>query len=103
MQTMFMFWMSGNSVSIFTIMITVQFLTSPLMAISSVNQTFSPYEHKDINLMLPKLMFIGINLGLFCLALYKFSVIGVIPVNPYDWLGIISKRVPIEKNTVFVS
>ena len=30
MQTLFMFWMSGSGVSIFTIMITVQFLTSPI-------------------------------------------------------------------------
>ena len=30
MQTVFMFWMSGSGVSIFTIMITVQFLTSPI-------------------------------------------------------------------------
>ena len=38
MQTMFMFWISGSSVSIFTIMITMQFMTSPIFAISGVNQ-----------------------------------------------------------------
>lgn len=34
MQTLFMFWMSGSTVSIFSIMITMQFLTSPIFAIS---------------------------------------------------------------------
>ena len=95
-----MFWMSGSSVSIFTIMITVQFLTSPLIAISSVNQSFAQFEHKDINLMLPKLAFIGLNLVLFGIAVYKFSVMGVIPVTPYDWIGIIDPSVPRESNQV---
>ena len=30
-QTLFMFWMSGSNVSIFTLMITIQFLTNPLI------------------------------------------------------------------------
>ena len=37
MQSMFMFYMSGSAVSIFTIMITMQFIMSPIGAISSVN------------------------------------------------------------------
>ena len=96
MQTMFMFWISGSSVSIFTIMITMQFMTSPIFAISGVNQQFAQFEHKDINLMLPKLAFIGLNLVLFGMAVYKFTVIGVIPVKPFDWSGIVSPRVPWE-------
>ena len=95
-----MFWMSGSGVSIFTIMITVQFLTSPIMAISGVNQAFLQFEHKDINLLLPKLAFVGLNLLLFALAVYKFTVMGVIPVTPYDWIGIISTSAPVEFNRV---
>ena len=91
-QTMFMFWMSGSSVSIFTIMITVQFLTSPLMAISNVNAVFTPFVHKDINLLLPKLAYIALNIGLFIMALWKLSVLGVIPVTPYDWISVVSTR-----------
>ena len=72
------------------------------MAISAVNQAFAPYEHKDINLMLPKLAYIALNLVLFGVAVYKFSVMGVIPVTPYDWIGILSTRVPFEYNTIFV-
>ena len=92
---MFMFYMSGSAVSIFTIMITMQFIMNPIKAIGSVNQTFTPYEHKDINLLLPKLAYIAVNLVLFAMAIYKFSVLGVIPVTPADWSGIISTRVPI--------
>ena len=95
MQSMFMFYMSGSAVSIFTIMITMQFIMNPIKAISGVNQTFQPYEHKDINLLLPKLAYIAINMVLMAMAIYKFSVLGVIPVTPADWSGIISTRVPI--------
>ena len=48
--------------------------------------------------MLPKLMFAGLNLGLFGLAVYKFATIGCIPVTPHDWQGIIIPKVPIEHN-----
>ena len=64
------------------------------MAISSVNESFKPFENKDVNLILPKLAFVGMNLVLFGVAVYKFSVMGVIPVTPYDWIGILSTRVP---------
>ena len=64
---------------------------------------FKPYEHKDVNLMLPKLCYAGLNAGLFGMAVYKFSVMGVIPVTPHDWQGIILPRVPIESNQVLVS
>ena len=95
---MLMFWFSGSGVSIFTLMITVQFLTNPIKAISTMNTSFAPYEHKEINLLLPKLAYLALNLLLFGFALYKFSVMGVIPVTTNDWQGIISSRVPKETN-----
>ena len=93
MQQLMMSYMSGSTVSIFSIMITMQFFMGPIKAITGVQGAFAPYEHKDVNLMLPKLAFIGINLVLMGAALYKFSTLGVIPVTPNDWSGIISTRV----------
>ena len=93
MSTVLMFWFSGSGVSIFTIMITIQFLTTPIKSISSVNEQFKPFEHKDINLILPKLAYIALNVGLFGMAVYKFCVMGVIPTTPHDWIAIISRRV----------
>ena len=49
---------------------------------------------------MPKLAFVGLNLLLFALAVYKFTVMGVIPVTPYDWIGIISTSAPVEFNRV---
>ena len=48
--------------------------------------------------MLPKLAYLALNLGLFGFAVYKFSIMGVIPVTPHDWAGIITPRVPFEYN-----
>ena len=73
------------------------------MAISNINETFKPYEHKEVNLMLPKLAYLGLNLGLFAFAVYKLATMGCIPVNPFDWQGIITTRVPIESNQILVS
>ena len=36
-QTLFMFWMYGSGVSIFTIMFTMHFITAPIKAISGIN------------------------------------------------------------------
>jgi hypothetical protein len=80
-----MFWMTGTSMSIWTIMITVAFVLNPVKAIFSVNQgknslndqfrmiAFVPFENKGVSLLLPKLTFASINLIIFAMALYKFS------------------------------
>ena len=92
--------MYGSGVSIFTIMFTMHFITGPIKAISGINTAFSQFEHKDVNLLLPKLCYFGIQLALLGLALYKFSIMGVIPVTPADWAGVISKRVPSQHNQI---
>ena len=93
-QTLIMFYMYGSGVSLFSIMFTVHFITGPIKAIGGMNAQFEQFKHKDINLLLPKLLYFAIQLGLLGLALYKFSVMGVIPVTTNDWAGIISKRTP---------
>ena len=95
-QTLFMFWMYGGSISIFTIVYTMHFITAPIRAIGSISQTFKQFEHKDVNLLLPKLAFFAMQLVLLGIALYKFSAMGIIPVNPADWSGIITKRASME-------
>mmetsp|Transcript_16863 Transcript_16863/g.16523 ORF Transcript_16863/g.16523 Transcript_16863/m.16523 type:complete len:119 (+) Transcript_16863:7-363(+) len=45
-MTLFMFWMSGSSVSIWTLMITISFLFSPVSQLFNVSTVFEPYEGK---------------------------------------------------------
>ena len=70
---LFMFWMMGNSLSIYTIMFSMQLATSPFKQLAGVNEAFKQFEHKKLNLTLPKLLYIGCALVTLCLAVYKFS------------------------------
>eukprot|EP00354_Favella_ehrenbergii_P002374 CAMPEP_0170458040 /NCGR_PEP_ID=MMETSP0123-20130129/5130_1 /TAXON_ID=182087 /ORGANISM="Favella ehrenbergii, Strain Fehren 1" /LENGTH=43 /DNA_ID= /DNA_START= /DNA_END= /DNA_ORIENTATION= len=36
------------------------------------------------------------------MAAYKFSNLGIIPVQPADWAGLLNPRTPIESNFVIV-
>lgn len=99
---LFIFWMTGSSLSIYTIMFTVQFATTPFKAIFNVNQAFEPFEHKELSLTLPKLLYIACNMVTIGLAAYKFSNMGIIPVLPADWAGLFNARLPVESCVVLV-
>ena len=92
--------MTGTSMSIWTIMISISFVINPLKQIFMVNQAFVPFEHKSINLLMPKLLFMLFNSLILAAALYKFSVMGIIPVAPYDWVGLITSKSPLEHSQV---
>lgn len=83
-------------------MISVSFVINPMKQIFMVNSVFTPFEHKSINLLMPKLIFILCNSLILAAALYKFSVMGIIPVAPYDWVGLITSKTPVEHNQVVV-
>ena len=95
---MFIFWMTGTGISIYTIMFTVQLAVGPFKALANTNQAFEQFEHKDLNLMMPKLAYAACNCVTICLALYKFSNMGIIPVQPADWAGLYQARAAIESN-----
>ena len=70
---LFIFWMTGSSLSIYTIMFTMQFAMTPFKAIFNVSTAFEPYEHKGVNSTLPKIVYIACNMVTIGLALYNFS------------------------------
>ena len=61
-----------------------------------MREMFKPYEHKNVSLLIPKLIFFAIQIGMLGVALYRFAMMGVIPVTPADWAGLLAPRVPIE-------
>jgi hypothetical protein len=63
-----------------------------------VSLAFAQFENKGIALLMPKLIFIFFNSVILAAAIYKFSVMGIIPVAPYDWVGLINSKVPLEHN-----
>ena len=79
---LFIFWMTGSSLSIYTIMFTVQFAMAPFTAIFNVNTAFLPFEQKGLSMLAPKLVYVGANMIVIGLAAYKFGTMGIIPVLP---------------------
>ena len=51
---------------------------------------------------MPKLTFVFFNAVILAAAIYKFSVMGIIPIAPYDWVGLINSKVPLEHNQVVI-
>ncbi len=51
---------------------------------------------------MPKLTFIFFNGLILAAAVYKFSIMGIIPVAPYDWVGLINSKTPIEHSQVVI-
>mmetsp|Transcript_21303 Transcript_21303/g.24495 ORF Transcript_21303/g.24495 Transcript_21303/m.24495 type:complete len:166 (-) Transcript_21303:36-533(-) len=92
-MTLFMFWMTGNSISIWTLMITISFLISPFKQIFSVNQAFIAFEGK-IPLFLQKVCFASLHLFILGVAVYKFSAMGIIPDKAIDWMALIEQTKP---------
>ena len=100
---MFMFWMTGNSLSIFTIMFTVSYAMKPFSAIFAVNTAFEPFEKKGISLTLQKLAYCVCNCATIAMAAYKFGNMGILPVLPADWSGLLNPRMPLETNVVLLN
>jgi len=95
---LFVFWMSGNSLSIYTIMFTSQLAIAPFKAFFNVNTAFEPFEYKNLNLLLPKLLYLACSSISIAMALYKFGNMGIIPVQPADWAGLFNTRIPVESS-----
>ncbi|EAN98380.1 hypothetical protein C3747_41g1320c [Trypanosoma cruzi] len=92
-MTLFLMWMVGNDVGIFTIMFVGMAVVNPLQSIFGTNDVFKEFEEEakgDANirsaLSHSKLMYIASCLLAFAVALVKLSWMGLMPVNAMDWL-----------------
>lgn len=100
----FMAWMSGTSVSIFSMMITGMILFTPVKTIMSVQQTFAPLERnvdklgKDakLDLTMQKMVFVAINIAGILFAVYRLSIMGLLPTTSSDWLAFIPAKHNLE-------
>lgn len=92
LTTAFMLWMSGSSIQIFSIMMTGMSLLNPLKAIFSVNDAFKMFNKEEgIDLRIPKLIFVGLQILGVAVALYKCSTMGLLPLTSADWVGYLPK------------
>lgn len=92
--TAIMLYMSGSSIQIFSIMMTGMSLLNPLKAIFGVNQAFSKFEKEEgVDLKLPKLIYLAIQILALGMALYKCSTMGLLPITSADWTNLIPSKV----------
>ena len=81
-------------------MFSVSMVNGPFAAIFNVNKAFEPFEFKGLNLLMPKLIYLGCNFVSIGVAAYKFSNMGIIPVQPSDWAGLFHDKVTVEVSQV---
>uniref|UniRef100_A0A7S4HY57 ER membrane protein complex subunit 4 n=1 Tax=Vannella robusta TaxID=1487602 RepID=A0A7S4HY57_9EUKA len=83
-MTMFMLWLSGSSVNIFSISITMYSLINPIKAIFNVSSGFKRFEEPNTSLLAQKFVYIFFQLVGFSIALYKAYYLGLLP-SAADW------------------
>jgi len=105
MQMAFMMWMSGSGVHIFSIMITYQALSSPVTAMLATNKTFKGFEDRTMgaaekaNLLMSKLIYVGMNMVAMSGGLYKMSMMGLLPNTPSDWVSFLAVPPSVQHST----
>jgi len=86
MMNLFMMWMAGNSLHIFPIMMVGMAIWTPISALMNMKNAFLKFEGEDANLILAKLVYLGIHLAGVGAGVYKCSNLGLVPNKASDWL-----------------
>jgi hypothetical protein len=81
----FMMYMSGSQLNIFSISITSGAILGPVGSILSMEAVFGQFQ--DVDLQLPKLAYVALNLVWLALGLYKMSNMRLLPTTSADWTG----------------
>ena len=89
-MTLFMLWMIGNEIHLFSIVVTVMSILQPIKAIMSLASHFNTYEH-DAELQpavrAAKWNFALFNLIALSVVVLKCMWMGLIPITQYEWLN----------------
>ncbi|EPZ33669.1 Protein of unknown function DUF1077, TMEM85 domain-containing protein [Rozella allomycis CSF55] len=91
-MTLFMLWMSGSSVQIFSLMITGMSLYNPIKALCQLNNIFSAFESKGESFFMQKVTFAFFQLLTLLIGLYKCSNLGLLPTSTSDWLSFYDEK-----------
>ena len=95
-MTAFMMWMSGSNVNIFSMMMTGMAIINPIKSMMNMGNVFKQFSDGAIDLTVPRLVFIGLNLVPIVIAMYKCSTLGLLPVTSADWTSLLAVREPAE-------
>lgn len=87
-------YMSGNSISIFPIMMVGMMLVRPMKAIIATSATFKVVE--GIAVAGQKIVYFLGNLANVALAVYKCHSMGLLPTHASDWLAFVEPQSRLE-------
>ncbi|VDN95899.1 unnamed protein product [Rodentolepis nana] len=96
-MNLFFMWMTGNSISIFPIMMVFMMFTRPISVLLSLQTTLKMIEGDQA--VIQCLVFIFGNLLAISLALYKCHSMGLLPTYASDWLSFIQPSPRTEWST----
>lgn len=87
----FMMWMMGSNLHIFSIFMIYQMMSGPIKSMMNVQTAFSRFSSLGSEILFHKLTYIGINIALLCLGLWKLNGIGLLPTKPSDYVSLVPK------------
>ncbi|KAH9618701.1 hypothetical protein KSS87_000685 [Heliosperma pusillum] len=76
-----------STVHLFSIGITFSALWQPISALQGVGKVFEPYKDGKVDLLLPKLVYIALNLAGLCVGVWKLNTLGLLPTHASDWVS----------------
>jgi len=83
----FMMWMSGNSIQIFSIIITFTSISTPLKSIFGSGKTFQPFRDGKVDVAGPRLLYCLLHFGGMLMGMWKLNKLGLLPTHVSDWIG----------------
>jgi len=90
-MNLFIMYMSGNTISIFPIMMVIMMMVRPVKTMFTVKQTFKSFETGTgtfgSSVLGQKMVFVVGNLAGLALAMYKCHGMGLLPTHTSDWLA----------------
>ncbi|XP_033117205.1 ER membrane protein complex subunit 4-like isoform X1 [Anneissia japonica] len=94
-MNLFIMYMSGNSISIFPIMMVGMMVWRPIQAIMQHKKTFKMLDGSN-QAIFQKCVFLTSNMLGVALALYKCSSMGLLPLYASDWLSFLDPQTRME-------
>ena len=91
---MFVFWLMGSNSNIITRFFFFNAFMTPIKSILNIETTFNSLKNEHFSdFLFYKLIYLVINLGVLGFVLYKLYGIGLVPLNPSDYLDILPNQI----------
>lgn len=88
-MNIFMFWMMGSSVHIFTLVFMFSILYNSVKTIGGTDEVFKKYEAVKDAVTFYKLIYIALNGVVLAFGLYKLYGMGLLPLHAADYVALV--------------